>query len=296
MASVSFEYFPPATDAGIARLSSVATELDRFAPSFVSVTYGAGGSTQRRTIDTIEHLRTEVGSPVAGHITTVNATVADTHAVLDRYRALGVSEVVALRGDPPVDTDGSRTTATTGLDTPVQGYQTADALVAGIRSRPDGHEFTISVGAYPEIHPKATSAAADLDNLKRKIDAGADRAITQFFFDPEVYLRFRDAADTAGITAPIVPGIMPILDLDKIAGFAASCGATIPSALAEQFAGLDDDPDIRSLVAATAVSDLCHRLVAEGVDDLHFYTMNRRPLVETALRALGQGELLRSPR
>ncbi len=275
MVSVSFEFFPPATPAGRERLRDCAAELARFDPSFVSVTYGAGGSNADRTIDTLTDLVATIGVPVAGHLTTVNAAKDDIQTMIDRYERIGVEHIVALRGDPP-------------KDAPVvePGYETAADLVTAIRSRAGGDHFEISVAAYPEVHPKAASARADLDNLKRKLDAGADRALTQFFFDPDVFLRFRDQAAAHGIEAPIVPGIMPVTNFGGLKNFAQTCGATIPDWMTDLLADLDDDPEVQQPVAATVAAEQCRRLVEGGVDEFHFYTMNRRQLPAAVCRTL----------
>ncbi|MGI9616484.1 MAG: methylenetetrahydrofolate reductase [NAD(P)H] [Acidimicrobiales bacterium] len=278
--TVSFEFFPPGTEPGRERLLALATELAGFDPAFVSVTYGAGGTNQDRTLSVVAELAAALPVPVAGHLTTVGATKEDIHTVVDRYADSGVEHIVALRGDAPEDGSVAETTD-------VGGYESAAELVTGIRSRPDGDRFEISVAAYPEVHPKATSPEADLDNLKQKLDAGADRAITQFFFDPEAFLRFRDRAEAAGIDAPLVPGIMPITNYAGMARFAERCGTTIPRSLTTLLADLDDDPDVQLPVAATVAAEQCQRLAAEGVDTFHLYTMNRRQLPTATCRSLG---------
>ena len=283
MVAVSFEFFPSDSDESHQKLLDVANELATLSPTFVSVTYGAGGTSQERTLRTVAALTESLSVPVAGHLTTVGASKAQTHQVIDAYRALGVEHVVALRGDSSAEpssgpVDGSA----------APGYETAAELVAAIRARPDGAGFEISVAAYPEVHPMATSARADLDNLKRKLEAGADRAITQFFFDPETFLRFRDQTEAARVEAPIVPGIMPITNFTGIQRFSKRCGTTVPSWLSQLFDGLDDDPEVRRLVAATVVAEQCQRLVAEGVDEFHFYTMNRRHLTTATCHALNR--------
>lgn len=277
MVAVSFEFFPPTTPAGRDRLADCASELARFGPAFVSITYGAGGTNQERTIRALAELSAVLDVPVAGHLTTINASKDDIHRVVDRYAELGVEHIVALRGDPPQDAPASAEV----------GYETAVDLVTAIRSRPDGDRFEVSVAAYPEVHPKAPSAQADLDNLKRKIDAGADRAITQFFFDPDVFLRFRERAVGAGVEVPIVPGIMPVTDYRGISRFARRCGATIPDWMTRLLADLDDDPEVQQPVAATVAAEQCRRLATGGVDQFHFYTMNRRQLPAATCRTLG---------
>ncbi|MDH3679625.1 MAG: methylenetetrahydrofolate reductase [NAD(P)H] [Acidimicrobiia bacterium] len=277
MVAVSFEFFPPTTPSGRQRLAGCAAELARFDPAFLSVTYGAGGTSRERTVGAIAELTSTLDVPVAGHLTTINASKDDIHRVIDRYVELGVGHIVALRGDPPED-------ATPPTDV---GYETAAELVTAIRSRPDGDRFDLSVAAYPEVHPKAASGQSDLDNLKRKVDAGADRAITQFFFDPDVFLRFQDRAVAAGVDVPIVPGIMPVANFGGVARFAGRCGATIPEWLSALLADLDDDPEVQQPVAAIVAAEQCRRLVEGGVDRFHFYTMNRRQLPAATCRALG---------
>ncbi len=278
---VSFEFFPPATPTGERKLAACASALAPLRPSFVSVTYGAGGSTQDRTQRAIEQLAATEAVPVAGHLTCVGATRETVGGVIDTYLNTGVRHIVALRGDPPEgQTDGT-------VD---GGYRSAAELVAGIRRHVEGTEaadLEISVGAYPEVHPRAVSAKADLDNLKAKIDAGATRAITQFFFDPAVFLRFLDAARSAGITAPIVPGIMPVNSYEGIKRFAARCGASVPSWLDDLFGGLDDAPEVRQMVAATVAAEQCRRLAEHGVRQFHFYTLNKPELTAATCRILG---------
>ena len=277
MTHVSFEFFPPKTEEGRSKLVVCANELARFDPAFVSVTYGAGGTSQDRTLATVAALASALDVAVAGHLTTVSATSETVHRVIDAYRDLGITRIVALRGDPPID----------GPDPALTGYETAVDLVAGIRARPDGARFDISVAAYPEVHPKAASARADLDNLKRKIDAGADRAITQFFYDNEVFLRFRDRAGAAGIEVPIVPGIMPVNNFAGVKRFSQQCGASIPRWLEAVLADLDDDPEVQQLVAATLAAEQCQELAEHGVDTFHFYTLNRRHLTSATCHRLG---------
>lgn len=279
MVSVSFEFFPAKTDVGRTRLVEVASSLAAFQPTFMSVTYGAGGTTQDRTLTSLaDFVEGGVGVPLAGHLTTVNASKETVEGVIDHYVSLGIRHIVALRGDPPPEQGYGET-----------GYETAADLVTAIRNRPDGDTFEISVAAYPEVHPKAASAQADLDSLKRKLDAGADRALTQFFFDPDVFLRFRDRAVAAGIEVPIVPGIMPVIDFAGITRFAARCGAEVPGWMADRLADLDDDPEVQVPVAAAIATDQCRRLIEGGVDEIHLYTMNKRPLPAATCTALGLG-------
>jgi methylenetetrahydrofolate reductase (NADPH) len=277
---VSFEFFPPATEAGFENLSRCVAQLAPLGPKFVSVTYGAGGTTQDRTYAAVQQLSTVPGLAVAGHLTCVGASTARVAEVLDAYLATGVRHVVALRGDAPA----GQTSGTGNGD-----YETAADLVAGIRRHVDdiGADFEISVGAYPEVHPKAVSADADLDNLKRKIDAGATRAITQFFFDADVFLRFFERARAAGITVPIVPGIMPVTNFAGVVRFSERCGTSVPGWMHELLADLDDMPDVQPLVAATVAAEQCRRLEEHGVREFHFYTMNKPELTAAICRILG---------
>lgn len=279
---VSFEFFPPATEAGFESLKTTSQQLAAFSPSFVSVTYGAGGSSQEKTLAALDMLVENPELDVAGHLTCVAANRQTVDTVVDTYRRKGVNRIVALRGDAPpeahgCDADGRHP----------DGYGDAAELVAAIRNRPDQRDIDISVGAYPEVHPKAASAKADMESLKRKIDAGADRAITQFFFDSELFLRFLDKARAAGITAPIVPGIMPVTNLAGVCRFSERCGTTVPQWMHELFADLDDAPEIRELVAATVAAEQCKRLMDHGVRDFHFYTMNKPNLTAATCRILG---------
>lgn len=278
---VSFEFFPPATPAGEANLADCAEQLAPLGPRFVSVTYGAGGTTQVRTRAAVDRLRTDTDLNVAGHLTCVGATREQVGEVIDDYVGLGVRHIVALRGDAPQGLDDGTVTG---------GYQDAAELVAGIRARLDGTraaDMQISVGAYPEVHPKAASPQADLDNLKRKLDAGADRAISQFFFETDVFLRFLETARKAGISAPIVPGIMPVANFANICRFSERCGTHVPDWMHELFAGLDDAPEVQRMIAATLAAEQCRRLAEHGVTEFHFYTMNRPELTAATCRILG---------
>jgi methylenetetrahydrofolate reductase (NADPH) len=272
---VSFEFFPPATPAGADKLWQTVTTLESYRPRYVSMTYGAGGSTQARTIGEIERIITNSSLAVVGHLTTVGHPAAHVDAVIDRYLELGVGGIVALRGDPPEGSDDGGHP---------DGYPDAAALVAAIRARSD---VKIAVGAYPETHPRAASPEADLDNLKRKIDAGADVAITQFFFDTDLFDSFVDRVRTAGIDVPIVPGIMPIVNLERVHAFADRCGATVPVWVDELYVGLDDDPDARAEVSAALAADQCRRLAAAGADSFHFYTLNQPGLTTRICDLLG---------
>jgi methylenetetrahydrofolate reductase (NADPH) len=273
---VSFEFFPAATPEGLDKLAATARRLAPLDPRFVSVTYGAGGTSRDRTFGALARLGRDTDLHLAGHLTTVGASRGQTLDVVDAYLDLGVRHIVALRGDEPVD----------GAPPVADGFGSAAELVAGIRDRV-GDAVEISVAAYPEIHPKAASPQADLDNLKAKIDAGADRAITQFFYDNDAFLRFQDRARGAGITVPIAAGIMPVGSFPRVSSFAERCGAGIPPWMPELFAGLDDAPDIHQLVAATVAAEQCRGLAERGVRHFHFYTMNRAELTAATCRILG---------
>lgn len=282
--SVSFEFFPPKTEKMEASLWRSIERLAPLGPAFVSVTYGAGGSTRARTHATVARIQQETGLAAAAHLTCVGATRAEIDEVARSYWQAGIRHIVALRGDPPVAADGSGGLGGRGYVPHPGGYPFATELVAGLRQVAD---FEISVAAYPEVHPEAASAEADLDNLKRKIDAGASRAITQFFFDNATFLRFLEKARAAGITVPIVPGILPITNFGKTVSFAGSCGASIPSWFAKTFEGLDDDPETRQLVAATVAARQCLELYEQGLRHFHFYTLNRAELVVAVCHLLG---------
>lgn len=274
----SFEFFPPRDAAMEERLWQTVAKLAPLDPSFVSVTYGADGSTRERTHDIVTRIHAETGLVSAPHLTCVGATREEVLEIAQRYWDAGIRHIVALRGDPPKGS--SRYQPHPG------GFAYAADLVAGLCGIGD---FEISVAAYPEVHPEAASAAADLENLKRKVDAGAARAITQFFFDPAAFLRFRDAAAAAGIEVPIVPGILPITRFPQITKFAAACGATIPDWLRERFAGLEDDTETRALISASVAIDMVETLRRHGVSDFHFYTLNRAELVFAICHCLLHG-------
>jgi len=274
--ALSFEFFPPKTEKMETQLWEAIAALAPLGPRFVSVTYGAGGSTRERTHATVARISRETSIAAAAHLTCVEATREEIDAVAHEYWAAGVRHIVALRGDPPVV--GTKYAPHPG------GYENAAALVAGLRKL---HPFEISVAAYPEAHPDAASKAADLDNLKRKLDAGASRAITQFFFEPETFFRFRDAAAAAGIDAEIVPGIMPVTNFAAIKRMSAMCGTEVPSWLGRLFEGLDDHPGARQLVAATIAAELCRKLYAGGLRHFHFYTLNRAELSYAIAHLLG---------
>jgi methylenetetrahydrofolate reductase (NADPH) len=273
---VSFEFFPPKTEKMEETLWESVQTLAPLGPRFVSVTYGAGGTTRERTHATVARIARETAIPAAAHLTCVEATKAEIDQVAEEYWAAGVRHIVALRGDPP--RAGERYATHPG------GYENAADLVAGLRRL---HPFEISVAAYPECHPDSPDATADLDNLKRKIDAGANRAITQFFFEPDTFLRFRDDAAKAGITAEIVPGIMPVMSFASVVRMSAMCGTAVPGWMERLFEGLDDRPAARQLVAATLAAELCRKLYAGGVRQFHFYTLNRAELSYAICHLLG---------
>jgi methylenetetrahydrofolate reductase (NADPH) len=273
---VSFEFFPPHSRAMEETLWASIQRLKALNPAFVSVTYGADGSTRERTHAVVERIVGETGLTAAPHLTCIGASCGAIDDIAREYWDLGIRHLVALRGDPP---DGAE-----GYQPHADGYAYAADLVAGLRKVAD---FDISVAAYPEVHPEARSPEADLDNLKRKIEAGANRAITQFFFDVDVFLRFRDRAAADGIDAPIVPGILPITRFPQLRKFAERCGASVPGWLADRFAGLDDDAETRKMIAANVAIEQVRRLQAEGVGEFHFYTLNRAELTVAICHALG---------
>jgi methylenetetrahydrofolate reductase (NADPH) len=273
---ISFEFFPPKTAEMEARLWEVIKRIEPLLPRFVSVTYGAGGSTRERTHATVRRIREETRLEPAAHLTCVAASRVEIDAIAQDYWQTGIRHIVALRGDPPA--------GATRYQPQPDGYPYAADLVRGLKRVAD---FEISVAAYPETHPEANSAEHDLDNLKRKIDAGAARAITQYFFDIELFLSFRDRAAGAGIAVPIVPGILPVTNYTQVKKFSAACGASIPHWLEGHFAGLDDDPDTRRLVATSIAAEQCRRLQANGVNEFHFYTLNRADLLVAICHLLG---------
>ncbi|HEX9569986.1 MAG TPA: methylenetetrahydrofolate reductase [Rhodospirillales bacterium] len=273
---VSFEFFPPKTEKANQTLWESIQRLAPLRPAYVSVTYGAGGSTRERTHATVYRIRCETDLEPAAHLTCIGASRAEIDDVARGYWDAGVRHIVALRGDPAEGEARYRPYP--------GGYAYASDLVAGLKKVAP---FQISVAAYPEVHPEARSAAADLDNLKRKIDAGASAAITQFFFDIDVYLRFLERARKAGITVPIIPGILPVMNFARVAQFCAKCGTSVPRWMADLFEGLDDDPETRALVAASVASEQCRALNAHGVEMFHFYTMNRADLVFAICHILG---------
>jgi methylenetetrahydrofolate reductase (NADPH) len=273
---VSFEFFPPKTEKMEQTLWESVKTLEPLHPRFVSVTYGAGGSTRQRTHATVERITRETSLAAAAHLTCVEASREEIDEVAREYWAVGVRHIVALRGDPPE--------LGKSFEAHPQGYANAAALVAGLKKVAP---FEISVAAYPECHPDSPSKSADLDNLKAKIDAGADRAITQFFFSPDCFFRFRDAVAAAGIDAEIVPGILPVSNVAQTRKFAGLCGAAIPAWMDRLFEGLDELPAARQLVAATVAAELCGQLYAGGVRNFHFYTLNRAELAYAICHLLG---------
>ena len=273
---VSFEFFPPRTEKMEQTLWESVKTLEPLQPRFVSVTYGAGGSTRERTHATVARIARETSLAPAAHLTCVDASRDEIDEVARAYWEAGIRHIVALRGDPPVE--GRK------FEARPDGYANAAALVAGLKKVAP---FEISVAAYPEMHPDSVTRQADLDNLKRKIDAGADRAITQFFFSPDNFFRFRDAAAAAGIDAELVPGILPVSNVATTRRFAASCGASIPRWMDDLFEGLDNLPAARQLVAATVAAELCGQLYAGGIRIFHFYTLNRAELAYAICHLLG---------
>lgn len=273
---VSFEFFPPKTPEMEENLWRAIDRLAPLRPRFVSVTYGAGGTTRERTHATVARIRQETQLAPAAHLTCVGASRGEVDDVARAYWAAGITHIVALRGDPPEGSSGYRPHK--------DGYAGAVELVAGLKRVAD---FEISVAAYPETHPEALSSQADLENLYRKVDAGASRAITQFFFEPDSYLRFRDRAFSLGIRVPMVAGILPVTNFKQLQRFANTCGASVPAWLADLFEGLDGDPETRKLVAASVAAEQCRRLQREGVDEFHFYTLNRADLTYAICHILG---------
>jgi len=273
--AVSFEFFPPKSEKMEAQLWDAIAELAPLGPSFVSVTYGAGGSTRERTHATVARIVRETSLKPAAHLTCVAASKAEIAEIAEQYWQAGVRHIVALRGDPP-PADGGK------FVPHAEGYASAAELVAGLKAQ---HDFEVSVAAYPEVHPEAASAQADLENLKRKLDAGATRAITQFFYSTDAYFRFLDKALAAGITAPILPGIMPVTNFAAIRRMSGN--TEIPGWLETMFDGLDERPGPRALVAAVAAADLCRRLYEGGARDFHFYTLNRAEQAYAVCQLLG---------
>jgi methylenetetrahydrofolate reductase (NADPH) len=274
--AVSFEFFPPKSEAMAATLWQSIETLAPLDPRFVSVTYGAGGSTRTRTHQTVERIVRDTSLTAAAHLTCVDASRDEVDDIARSYWEAGVRHLVALRGDPPE--------AGRAFSPHRRGYANAAELVEGLKRVAP---FDISVACYPEVHPEASCPEADLDHLKRKVDAGADRAISQFFFSAENFLRFRDRAAAAGITVEIVPGILPVTNVATTRKFAGQCGAAIPAWMDAMFEGLDQLPAARQLIAATVAAELCGQLYAGGVRDFHFYTLNRAELAYAICHLLG---------
>ena len=274
--TVSFEFFPPHTEQMEATMWRSIDRLAALEPSFISVTYGADGSTRERTHDAVERITRETDMTAVPHLTCIGASRGEIDDIAREYWDMGVRHLVALRGDAPHGVEK--------YEPHPDGYAYASDLVTGLRKVAD---FEISVAAYPEVHPEAPDADFDLDNLKRKLDAGASRAITQFFFETEVFLNFRDRCAAAGIDSPIVPGILPITRFPQLEKFAAACGASVPDWLREWFAGLEEDTQTRQMIAASVAISQVRRLQAEGIDEFHIYTLNRSELAFAICHALG---------
>jgi methylenetetrahydrofolate reductase (NADPH) len=277
--NVSFEFFPPKNDDGEKALSETLRRLEAMSPDFVSVTYGAGGTTRERTINTLRKIKSDFNVKTAGHLTCVSATKEEVNEVVRDYIAAGVSHIVALRGDPPGGIDKK-------FEPHPGGYKNAADLVRGIREIAD---LEISVSAYPERHPDSVSIEEDLAFMLDKAEHGATRAISQFFFHNSFYLRLRDRIAARGIKINLVPGILPITNFARVVDFAGKCGARVPPELVKRFAGLDAEPETRNLVAAMVAAEQVMALQREGVTDFHFYTLNRWELVYAICRALGLG-------
>ena len=274
---VSFEFFPPKTPEAETSLWKTVERLAPLNPEFVSVTYGADGSTRERTHQVIESILTKTEHKPVPHLTCVGAPRNEIDAIADDYWSMGVRQIVALRGDPEGGAEGD-------YQPHPNGYAYASDLVEGLLAK---HPFELFVAAYPETHPQAISADTDLDNLKRKVDAGGHRAITQFFFDNAIFLRFRDRVAAASINVELIPGILPVTNFNTLVRFADACGASIPATLKTLFEGLDEDPSTRQLIAAHAAVSQAEDLGREGVNDFHFYTLNRADLSFAVCHALG---------
>jgi methylenetetrahydrofolate reductase (NADPH) len=276
---VSFEFFPPKNDEAETSFWSAVKKLENINPDFVSVTYGAGGTTQERTLNTLRKISSETKLKAMGHLTCVGASKAEVNAVVRAYADAGVNHILALRGDPPAGV-GTRFTPHP------EGYRNAADLVRGIRELGN---FDISVSAYPERHPESVSIEEDLAFMADKAEHGATLAISQFFFHNAFFLRLRDRIAARGIKINLIPGILPITNFARVCEFAAKCGAHMPPDLERRFAGLDKDPETRNLVAAMVAAEQVHALAREGIEDFHFYTLNRSDLVYAICRVLGLG-------
>ena len=277
--TVSFEFFPPKTERMASTLWQSVQRLTPFKPSFVSVTYGAGGTTRERTHETVRKITQETSLSAAAHLTCVSATSLEVDEIANDYWAMGVRHIVALRGDMPEPGQSYQPT--------VNGYAYASDLVNGLKKL---HDFEISVAAYPETHPEARDLATEIDNLKRKFDAGASRAITQFFFETKDFLHYRDKMAAAKLEMPVIPGILPVTNFKSMVAFAGRCGATVPKWVSQRFEGLDDDLETRSGIAAAMAVEQCKELEREGVNAFHFYTLNRAELTTAICRMLGLGQ------
>ncbi|MEL0323076.1 MAG: methylenetetrahydrofolate reductase [NAD(P)H], partial [Rhodospirillales bacterium] len=276
--TVSFEFFPPKTERMASTLWQSVQRLTPFKPSFVSVTYGAGGTTRERTHETVRKITQETSLTAAAHLTCVSATSLEVDEIANDYWAMGVRHIVALRGDMPEPGQAYQPTA--------NGYAYASDLVTGLKKL---HDFEISVAAYPETHPEARDLETEIDNLKRKFDAGATRAITQFFFETKDFLHYRDKMAAAKLEMPIIPGILPVTNFKSMVAFASRCGATVPKWVSQRFEGLDEDVETRSGIAAAMAVEQCKELEREGVHAFHFYTLNRAELTTAICRMLGLG-------
>ena len=274
--AVSFEFFPPKTEKMLDGLWRSVDRLAPLKPRFVSVTYGAGGSTRERTHAIVSRIRSQTNLEPAAHLTCVGASIEELDAVVRAYHEAGVQHIVALRGDPPEGESQFRPHP--------RGYGGSVELISGLKKIAD---FEISVGAYPETHPESRGMQSELDHLKRKMDAGATRFITQFFFDNNCFLNFLDRARGAGIEAPIVPGILPVTNFQQVARFSSMCGASVPDWFAHRFDGLDEDPKTCQSVAAQTAAEQCFGLLESGVKEFHFYTLNRADLVFAICHMLG---------
>lgn len=271
----SFEFFPPRSESMARRLTGTVERLKALQPAFMTVTYGAGGSTREKTLETAARIQRQSGIDAAAHLTCIDASRGTIHEVAAAYAKAGIRHIVALRGDPP---EGQ-----TGYTPHPEGYAYASDLVAGLSLT---GAFEVSVAAYPEVHPESRDPQSDLDNLKRKLEAGATRAISQFFFDSDAFLRFVDRARAAGIDAPIIAGILPISNFTRTVEFAQRCGAAVPEWMFETFAKLAHEPETGELVAASVATEQCRYLQARGVRDFHFYTLNRYQLTSAICRML----------
>ena len=276
--SFSCEFYPPKGPKGLKNLDEAVANLQLLKPELFTVTYGAGGSTRNRTEAVVTRLSVDGNPPVAGHITCVGASKEEVHQVVDNYIQAGVRSLVAIRGDQPADQPEFQ-----------GGYETAAELVAGLRSRTGGADLDIAVAGYPEVHPKAASVEADIESLKEKVDAGATTIVTQFFLDNNDFYRFREAITNAGIDLPLIPGILPIGNLERNTVFADRCGAKIPPWIPPLFEGLDPAGTVANMIGTTICVDQCRDLIEHGVNQFHFYTMNRGEMTTAVWRQLAGG-------